>query len=107
MKVMEAKIPLIIYDRLIDEFKPTAEVMGDNFTIGEETGRYLNKYFAEDLKKGKVNILEFKGDNSTVPQQRQMDLQKLLIKISTFFNNSVLTGKEQKLKNKWKHFLTV
>ena len=44
--------------------------MGDNFTIGEETGRYLNKYFAEDLKKGKVNILEFKGDNSTVPQQR-------------------------------------
>ena len=67
---MEAKIPLIIYDRLIDEFKPTAEVMGDNFTIGEETGRYLNKYFAEDLKTGKVNVLEFKGDNSTVPQQR-------------------------------------
>ena len=70
MKVVEAGIPLIIYDRLIEEFKPTAEVMGDNFTVGEETGRYLNKYFEEDLKKGPVNIIEFKGDNSTVPQQR-------------------------------------
>ncbi len=70
MKVVEAGIPLIIYDRLIEGFKPTAEVMGDNFTVGEETGRYLNKYFEEDLKKGTVNIIEFKGDNSTVPQQR-------------------------------------
>lgn len=70
MKVVEAGIPLIIYDRLIEGFKPTAEVMGDNFTVGEETGRYLNKYFEEDLKKGPVNIIEFKGDNSTVPQQR-------------------------------------
>lgn len=70
MKVVEAGIPLIIYDRLIEEFKPTAEVMGDNFTVGEETGKYLNKYFEEDLKKGPVNIIEFKGDNSTVPQQR-------------------------------------
>ena len=69
-KVMDAGIPLIIYDRLINNFKPTAEVMGDNVTIGQETGKYLNKYFAEDLAKGEVNILEFKGDNSTVPQQR-------------------------------------
>lgn len=69
-KVMDAKIPLIIYDRLINGFTPTAEVMGDNVTIGKETGKYLNKYFATDLAKGEVNILEFKGDNSTVPQQR-------------------------------------
>lgn len=69
-KVIDAKIPLIIYDRLITGFTPTAEVMGDNVTIGEETGKYLNKYFADDLAKGEVNILEFKGDNSTVPQQR-------------------------------------
>lgn len=69
-KVLDAKIPLIIYDRLINGFTPTAEVMGDNVTIGQETGKYLNKYFAEDLAKGEVNILEFKGDNSTVPQQR-------------------------------------
>ncbi|HYE11856.1 MAG TPA: substrate-binding domain-containing protein [Patescibacteria group bacterium] len=69
-KVMDAKIPLIVYDRLITGFKPTAEVMGDNVTIGQETGKYFNKYFAEDLAKGEVAILEFKGDNSTVPQQR-------------------------------------
>jgi ribose transport system substrate-binding protein len=70
IKVTEAKIPLIIYDRLIDGFAPTAEVMGDNVTIGQLAGKYFSKFFAEDLKKGKVNILEFKGDNSTVPQQR-------------------------------------
>lgn len=69
-KVMDAGIPLVIYDRLIDGFQPTLEVMGDNVTIGQETGKYLNKYFADDLAKGEVSILEFKGDNSTVPQQR-------------------------------------
>lgn len=74
--VMDAGIPLVIYDRLITDFKPTMEVMGDNFTIGEQTGEYLNKYFAEDLKKGQVNILEFKGDNSTVPQQRSDGFKK-------------------------------
>ena len=57
MKVVEAGIPLIIYDRLIEGFKPTAEVMGDNFTVGEETGRYLNKYFEEDLQKFPLLII--------------------------------------------------
>lgn len=74
--VMEAGIPLIVYDRLIDGFEPTMEVMGDNFTIGEETGEYLNNYFASELAEGKVHILEFKGDNSTVPQQRSDGFQK-------------------------------
>lgn len=69
-KVMEAGIPLIVYDRLITGFAPTAEVMGDNVTIGQETGKYLNTYFADELAAGEVHILEFKGDNSTVPQQR-------------------------------------
>lgn len=69
-KVMEAGIPLVIYDRLITDFVPTLEVMGDNTTIGQMTGEYFNKYFAKELAEGKVNILEFKGDNSTVPQQR-------------------------------------
>lgn len=68
--VKDAKIPLIIYDRLITDFVPTAELMGDNVTIGEMTGEYFNKFFATELAAGKVNILEFKGDNSTVPTQR-------------------------------------
>lgn len=69
-KVMDAGIPLVIYDRLITDFAPTVECMGDNSTIGEMTGTYFNKYFAEDIAKDGIKILEFKGDNSTVPQQR-------------------------------------
>ncbi len=68
--IVDAGIPLIIYDRLISDFNETAELMGDNFTIGEESGRYFNEYFKDELAKGKVNILEFKGDNSSVPKQR-------------------------------------
>ncbi len=68
--IVDEGIPLIIYDRLISNFDETAELMGDNFTIGEESGRYFNEYFKEELAAGKVNILEFKGDNSSVPKQR-------------------------------------
>ncbi|MCL6270991.1 substrate-binding domain-containing protein [Sansalvadorimonas sp. 2012CJ34-2] len=66
--VLNENIPLIVYDRLITGMEPTAEVLGDNIKIGEMAGKYLNKYFADT--KDPVNILEFKGDNSTVPQQR-------------------------------------
>lgn len=76
LKTHDAKIPLVVYDRLIDGVNPTVEVMGDNFTIGEDTGTYFNNYFAQDLKDGKVNVLEFKGDDSTVPQQRSDGFKK-------------------------------
>ena len=70
-KVMDADIPLVIYDRLITDFTPTVEFMGDNVKIGEMTGEYFNDYFADEISAGEtVNILEFKGDLSTVPQQR-------------------------------------
>lgn len=68
--IVDAGIPLIIYDRLISNFDETAELMGDNFTIGEESGLYFNNYFKKELAAGKVNMLEFKGDNSSVPKQR-------------------------------------
>ena len=68
--IVDAGIPLIIYDRLISNFNETAELLGDNVTIGEETGNYFNSYYADELAAGKVNILEFKGDNSSVPTQR-------------------------------------
>ncbi len=68
--IVDEGIPLIIYDRLITNFDETVELMGDNFTIGEESGRYFNEYFKDELAKGKVNMLEFKGDNSSVPKQR-------------------------------------
>lgn len=70
-KVMDAGIPLVIYDRLITDFKPTVEFMGDNETIGKMTGEYFNKYFKKEIDANQtVNILEFKGDLSTVPTQR-------------------------------------
>lgn len=70
-KVIDAKIPLVIYDRLITGFTPTVEFMGDNTLIGKMTGEYFNKYFKADIDAGKdINILEFKGDLSTVPTQR-------------------------------------
>lgn len=68
--IKDAGIPLVIYDRLITGFAPTVEMMGDNVTIGELTGKYFNKFFATELAAGKVNVLEFQGDNSTVPTQR-------------------------------------
>ena len=69
-QVVDAGIPIIIYDRLISDFNQTAELLGDNVTIGEKTGLYFNTYFASELTAGTVNILEFKGDNSSVPTQR-------------------------------------
>ena len=68
--IVDAGIPLIIYDRLISDFDETAELLGDNETIGKETGNYFNTYFHNELADGTVNILEFKGDNSSVPTQR-------------------------------------
>jgi ribose transport system substrate-binding protein len=68
--IIDEGIPLIVYDRLISNFNETAELLGDNVTIGKEKGEYFNAYFKDELAAGKVNILEFKGDNSSVPTQR-------------------------------------
>ncbi len=69
--IQDAGVKLIIYDRLIEGFKPTAEIMGDNETIGKWMGEYLLKYFAEELKAGEtITYLRFIGDSSTVSIQR-------------------------------------
>lgn len=68
--IMDAGVPLIIYDRFITGLKPTAEISGDNVAIGEQAGKYFNDYFKDELAKGKVKYLEFKGDSSTVPMER-------------------------------------
>jgi ribose transport system substrate-binding protein len=68
--VMDAGVPLIVYDRFIQGITPDAEISGDNVAIGEGAGRYFNEYFKEDLAKGQVNYLEFKGDSSSVPMER-------------------------------------
>ncbi|MEA5028258.1 MAG: substrate-binding domain-containing protein [Sphaerochaeta associata] len=68
--VMDAGVPLIVYDRFIPGLVPDAEISGDNVAIGEGAGVYFNEFFKDDLAKGKVNYLEFKGDSSTVPMER-------------------------------------
>ena len=70
--IVDQGIPLIIYDRLIENFEgKAAEIMGDNEKIGNMMGEYLLNYFDEDLKAGKtINYLLFIGDASTVSKQR-------------------------------------
>lgn len=70
--IVDEKIPLIIYDRLIENFDgKAAEIMGDNVTIGNMMGKYLLDYYAEELKAGeKIHYLLFIGDSSTVSKQR-------------------------------------
>ena len=63
--VQDAEIPLVIFDREIPDFAPTATVKGDNAGIGVTTARIFNRYFPKGTK-----VLEFMGDTSTVPQQR-------------------------------------
>ena len=49
-RVVDEKIPLVIYDRLIENFKGMAgEIMGDNEGIGNMMGEYLLNFYAEDL----------------------------------------------------------
>ena len=70
--IVDEKIPLVIYDRLIENFKGmAAEIMGDNEKIGNMMGEYLLKYFDAQLKAGEtITYLLFIGDSSTVSKQR-------------------------------------
>jgi len=68
-RIIDAKIPLIIYDRFISNFSGhAADISGDNVGIGESMGRYFAKYFAST--PGTINYLEFLGDSSSVPKER-------------------------------------
>jgi ribose transport system substrate-binding protein len=68
-KIVDAKIPLIIYDRFITGFQgQAADISGDNVTIGKMMGTYFTRYFSS--ASGTVNYLEFLGDSSTVPKER-------------------------------------
>ncbi len=99
-KIVDAEIPLIIYDRLISDFEETAEILGDNKTIGEETGHYFNSYFAVDLAAGDVSVLEFKGDHSSVTTQRNSGFwstanRKFVLHREWYTNWSQATAREQ------------
>ena len=78
--VVDEGIPLIIYDRLIENFTGmAAEIMGDNETIGNMMGEYLLNYFAEELAAGEeITYLLFIGDSSTVSVQRTQGMLDVL-----------------------------
>lgn len=79
-EVVDAGVKLIIYDRLIPDFKGlTGEIMGDNEKIGNMMGEYLLKYFKDRLDKGeKLQYLTFIGDSSTVSVQRTKGMVDIL-----------------------------
>ncbi|NLJ64870.1 MAG: substrate-binding domain-containing protein [Christensenellaceae bacterium] len=79
-QIVDEGIPLVIYDRLIENFEGmAAEIMGDNFTIGNKMGEYLLKYYEEDLKAGDtITYLLFIGDSSTVSKQRTQGMLDIL-----------------------------
>lgn len=69
--IMDKDIPLVVYDRLIPDFEPTAEMAGDNLTIGKMAAEYFNEYFADQTSAGEtVYVLEFQGDTSVAAQER-------------------------------------
>ncbi|WRS27414.1 substrate-binding domain-containing protein [Oscillospiraceae bacterium MB08-C2-2] len=91
--ILDANIKLVIYDRLIEGFTPTAEIMGDNETIGKMTGEYFNKFFADDLAAGKkISYLEFMGDSSTVPKQRSDGFKSTINEAFVVANEPYSTG---------------
>mgnify|MGYP001426130565 FL=1 len=77
-EVLDAGVKLVVYDRLIPDFQGlTAEIMGDNETIGKMMGEYLIKYFKDRLDKGeKLQYLKFIGDSSTVSVQRSSGMEE-------------------------------
>ena len=78
--IVDENVPLIIYDRLIENFVGhKAEIMGDNVKIGNMMGEYLLKYFEEELKAGEtITYLLFIGDSSTVSKQRTEGMTDVL-----------------------------
>ncbi len=78
--IVDAGVGLVIYDRLINDFKGmAAEIMGDNETIGNWMGEYLLKYFKDRLDAGEtLQYLAFIGDSSTVSVQRTKGMVDVL-----------------------------
>lgn len=69
--IMEKDIPLVVYDRLIPDFVPTAEMTGDQIAVGTGAANYINNYFADRIAAGEtIYGLEFQGDTSQAAVER-------------------------------------
>ncbi len=70
-KVLDAGIPLVVFDRLIADIEPISEVDMDNVEYGASSARFLNEFFKDRLDAGeKIQVLEFRGDMSTASTMR-------------------------------------
>lgn len=102
--IVDSGIKLVVYDRLIENFKGLAgQMMGDNFSIGEEMGKYLNEYF-KDMDH--VKYLRFVGDSSTVTSQRSNGMDKMIDsnkfeQINETFVTYWSTEKAQEMMENW------
>lgn len=69
--IVDRGIPLIVYDRLIPDFEPTAEMTGDQVAIGTSAAEYITTYFADRIASGEtIHVLEFQGDTSEAAVER-------------------------------------
>lgn len=99
MTVQGAGIPLVIFDREIPDFAPTATVKGDNTAIGKVTADIFNGMFPDGTM-----VLEILGDTSTVPQQRTDGFNEVLH--SNFTKEQIgytgwQRGESRKLFDEW------
>ncbi len=104
MTIVDAQIPLVVYDRLIEDFDGlTGQMMGDNFSIGKEMGEYLTEYFAD---ADEVDYLRFVGDSSTVTSQRSGGMDEVIdaekfIQVNETFVTDWSTEKAQEQMENW------
>lgn len=69
--IKDANIPLVIYDRLIPDFEPVADMTGDQVAVGKGAAEYMNTFFADRIGAGEeIYCLEFQGDTSQAAVER-------------------------------------
>jgi ABC-type sugar transport system substrate-binding protein len=87
-EVFDKGIPVIVIDRKINSSKYTAFIGADNLSIGNAAG-----YFAEELLKGKGNILEITGLAGSTPAiERSKGFHDIIDKYPEIHTTKVIEG---------------
>jgi len=87
-EVFDKGIPVIVIDRKINSSKYTAFIGADNLSIGNEAG-----YFAEELLKGKGNILEITGLVGSTPAiERSKGFHDIIDRYPEIHTTKVIEG---------------
>lgn len=87
-EVFDKGIPVIVIDRKINSSKYTAFIGADNLSIGNEAG-----YFAEELLKGKGNILEITGLAGSTPAiERSKGFHDIIDRFPEIHTTKIIEG---------------